>query len=159
MMLLSNSAITLSWKMILRLFSMTVLRIVLIRCWIRLNHGDHVVAIKKASGCIHPLASRVLPHIGPILSYPQQQPNGLVAGSMDLVTILVKNAPIDVLKAAYQVLFDPVVRIALQSNDHSEIVRVALERIIFLKNAEAVVQRQIIWSDLTQDMKTEFLML
>ncbi|KAL6507160.1 hypothetical protein OROHE_022059 [Orobanche hederae] len=42
---------------------------------------------------------------------PQQQPDGLVAGSMDLVTILVKNSPIDVLKAAYQVLFDPVVRL------------------------------------------------
>ncbi|KAL6579271.1 hypothetical protein OROMI_009487 [Orobanche minor] len=108
-----------------------------------------------------------------ILSNPQQQPDGLVDGSLDLVTILVKlrttfyimtgvcnmikrvlgiviciiwqNAPIDVLKAAYQVLFDPVVRIVLQNNDHSEMqVRVTLERRIFLKNAEAVVQRQII---------------
>lgn len=37
-------------------------------------------------------------------------------------------------------------------------VRVALERRIFLKNAEAVVQRRIIWSDLTHEMKIEFLM-
>ncbi|KAL6572637.1 hypothetical protein OROMI_013595 [Orobanche minor] len=55
-----------------------------------------------------------------VIFQPQQQPDGLVDGSMDLVTILVKNAPIDVLKATYQVLFDPIVRIVLQSNDHSE---------------------------------------
>ncbi|KAL0424819.1 UNVERIFIED_CONTAM: hypothetical protein Sradi_1016700 [Sesamum radiatum] len=77
-------------------------------------------AIKIAPGCIHPLVSRVLPYIGPILSNPQQQPDGLVAGSLDLVTMLVKNAPIDVVKAVYQVSFDPVVRIVLQSDDHSE---------------------------------------
>ncbi|KAL6562994.1 hypothetical protein OROHE_005581 [Orobanche hederae] len=50
----------------------------------------------------------------------QPQQHGLVARSLDLVIILVKNAPIDVLKAAYQVSFVPVVRIVLQSNDHSE---------------------------------------
>ncbi|KAL0463669.1 UNVERIFIED_CONTAM: hypothetical protein Slati_0254500, partial [Sesamum latifolium] len=77
-------------------------------------------ANKNAPGCIHPLVSRVLPYIGPILSNPQQQPDGLVAGSLDLVTMLVKNAPIDVVKAVYQVSFDPVVRIVLQSEDHSE---------------------------------------
>ncbi|KAL6555521.1 hypothetical protein OROHE_007193 [Orobanche hederae] len=55
-----------------------------------------------------------------VIFQPQQQPGGLVAGSMDLVTILVKNSPINVLKAAYQVFFDPVVRIVLQTNDHSE---------------------------------------
>ncbi|KAL6570146.1 hypothetical protein OROMI_014660 [Orobanche minor] len=57
---------------------------------------------------------------------PQQQPDGLVAGSMDLVTILVKNAPTDVLKAAYQVLFYTVVRIVLQSNDHSRMQKLSL---------------------------------
>ncbi|KAL3647052.1 hypothetical protein CASFOL_008020 [Castilleja foliolosa] len=51
---------------------------------------------------------------------PQQQPDGLAAGSLDLVTMLVKNAPIDVVKAVYQVSFDPVVRIVLQSTDNSE---------------------------------------
>ncbi|GFQ01727.1 importin-9 [Phtheirospermum japonicum] len=77
-------------------------------------------SIKKAPGCIHPVVSRALPYIGPILSNPQQQPDGLVAGSLDLVTMLVKNAPIDVVKAVYQVSFDPVVRIVLQTNDNSE---------------------------------------
>ncbi|KZV50076.1 importin-9 [Dorcoceras hygrometricum] len=77
-------------------------------------------AIKNATGCIHPLLSRVLPYIRPILSNPHQQPDGLVAASLDLVTMLVKNAPIDVVKAVHQVSFDSVVRIVLQSNDHSE---------------------------------------
>ncbi|XP_047964130.1 importin-9 [Salvia hispanica] len=77
-------------------------------------------AIKNSPGCIHPLVSRILPYVGPILSNPQQQPEGLVAGSLDLVTMLVKNAPIDVVKAAYQVSFESVVSIVLQTNDHSE---------------------------------------
>ncbi|KAF3628037.1 putative protein VAC14 -like protein [Capsicum annuum] len=51
---------------------------------------------------------------------PQQQPEGLVAASLDLVTMLLKNAPTDVVKAVYEVSFDPVVRIVLQSDDHSE---------------------------------------
>lgn len=77
-------------------------------------------AIKNSPGCIHPLTSRVLPYIGPILNKPQQQPDGLVAGSLDLVTMLLKNAPIDVVKALHDVCFDAVIRIVLQSDDHSE---------------------------------------
>ncbi|KAL6558090.1 hypothetical protein OROMI_018440 [Orobanche minor] len=45
-------------------------------------------AIKKASGCIYLLASEFYRISGQ--SSPQQQPDGLVAGSLDLVTILVK---------------------------------------------------------------------
>ncbi|KVH96324.1 Armadillo-like helical [Cynara cardunculus var. scolymus] len=56
-------------------------------------------AIKNAPGCIHPLVSRVLPYVGPILN---------------------KNAPSDVVKAVYEVCFDPVIRTVLQSDDHSE---------------------------------------
>ncbi|XP_050275900.1 uncharacterized protein LOC126717941 isoform X1 [Quercus robur] len=77
-------------------------------------------AIKNSPGCIHPLTSRVLPYIGPILNKPQQQPDGLVAGSLDLVTMLLKNAPIDVVKAVHDVCFDGVIWIVLQSDDHSE---------------------------------------
>ncbi|KAK9276415.1 hypothetical protein L1049_005948 [Liquidambar formosana] len=77
-------------------------------------------AIKNTPGCIRPLVSRILPYIGPILNKPQQQPDGLVAGSLDLVTMILKNAPSDVVKAVYDVCFDPVVRIVLQSDDHSE---------------------------------------
>ncbi|CAL8095982.1 unnamed protein product [Prunus armeniaca] len=51
---------------------------------------------------------------------PQQQPDGLVAGSVDLVTMLLKNAPIDVVKTVYDACFDTVIRIVLQSDDHSE---------------------------------------
>ncbi|KAG5603718.1 hypothetical protein H5410_025210 [Solanum commersonii] len=56
-------------------------------------------AIKNAPGCIHPVVSRVLPYIGPILN---------------------NSAPTDIVKAVYEVSFDPVVRIVLQSDDHSE---------------------------------------
>ncbi|KAG9156858.1 hypothetical protein Leryth_020167 [Lithospermum erythrorhizon] len=77
-------------------------------------------AIRNAPGCFHPLASRVLPYIHPILNNPQQQPDGLVAGSLDLATMLLNNAPTDVVKGVYEVTFDLVIRIILQTDDHSE---------------------------------------
>ncbi|XP_030483084.2 uncharacterized protein LOC115699697 [Cannabis sativa] len=77
-------------------------------------------ALKNAPGCIHPLVSRILPYIGPILNNPQQQPDELVAGSLDLVTMLLKNSAVDVVKAVYDVCFDAIIRIVLQSDDHSE---------------------------------------
>ncbi|KAJ8637202.1 hypothetical protein MRB53_011469 [Persea americana] len=77
-------------------------------------------AIKSAPGCMWPLVSRILPSIGPILEKPQQQPIGLVAGSLDLLTMLLKSAPVDMVKALFDVCFDPVVRLVLQSDDHSE---------------------------------------
>ncbi|CAK7326472.1 unnamed protein product [Dovyalis caffra] len=75
-----------------------------------ISHGDYGglrgktivmvgVAMKNAPGGIHPLVSRILPHIGPILN---------------------KNAPRDVIKAMYDTCFDAVIRIVLQSDDHSE---------------------------------------
>lgn len=76
--------------------------------------------LKNAPGCIRPLVSRVLPYVWPVLNKPQQQPDGLVAGSVDLVTMLLKNAPIDVVKTVYDACFDTVIRIVLQSDDHSE---------------------------------------
>ncbi|KAG5051633.1 hypothetical protein JHK87_003831 [Glycine soja] len=72
-------------------------------------------AIKSIPGCVHPLVSRILPSIGPILNKPQEQADGLVAGSLDL------NAPADVVKAIYDVSFNAVINIILQSDDHSEI--------------------------------------
>ncbi|QCD89874.1 Armadillo-type fold [Vigna unguiculata] len=77
--------------------------------------------IKSIPGCIHPLVSRILPYVGPILNKPQEQTEGLVAGSLDLVTMLLKNAPADVVKAIYDVSFNAVIKITLQSDDHSEI--------------------------------------
>ncbi|XP_039044693.1 importin-9-like [Hibiscus syriacus] len=77
-------------------------------------------AIKNTPGCFLPLASRILPYIGPVLNKRQQQPDGLVAGSLDLLTMLLKNAPTDVVKAAYDACFDAIIRIILESDDHSE---------------------------------------
>ncbi|KAI9085743.1 hypothetical protein K1719_032349 [Acacia pycnantha] len=82
-------------------------------------------AIKSIPGCLHPLVSRILPYVGPILSKPQEQADGLVAESLDLVAMLLKatfyRIPIDVAKAIYDVCFDATIRIVLQSDDHSEI--------------------------------------
>ncbi|KAK7348836.1 hypothetical protein VNO80_23551 [Phaseolus coccineus] len=79
------------------------------------------LTIKSIPGCIHPLVSRILPYVGPILNKPQEQTEGLVAGSLDLVTMLLKNAPADVVKAIYDVSFNAIIKIILQSDDHSEI--------------------------------------
>ncbi|KAK6921832.1 hypothetical protein RJ641_012339 [Dillenia turbinata] len=83
--------------------------------FISIDAIDVLEAIKNAPGCICPLVSRVMPSIQPILDKPQQQPDGLVAGSLDL------NAPTDVVKVVHDACFDPVIRIVLQSEDHSEL--------------------------------------
>ncbi|XP_043701110.1 importin-9 isoform X2 [Telopea speciosissima] len=88
--------------------------------FISIDAVDVLEAIKNSPGCIHPLVSRILPSIGPILEKPRQQPDGLVAGSIDLVTMLLKNAPIDIMKAVYDVCFNSVIQIILRSDDHSE---------------------------------------
>ncbi|CAI9096342.1 OLC1v1032456C3 [Oldenlandia corymbosa var. corymbosa] len=81
---------------------------------------DVLEAIKDAPGCIHPLVSRVLPFTTPILTKPHQQPDGLVSGSLDLLTMLSKNASKDVVRAIAEVSFSPIARIVLQSDDHTE---------------------------------------
>ncbi|CAM9001998.1 unnamed protein product [Rhodiola kirilowii] len=88
--------------------------------FISIDAVEVLEAIKDAPGCIHPLVTRVLPYVGPILNKPHQQPEGLVAGSLELVTMLLKNAPGDVIKAIYNVCFNPVVRIIFVSDDHGE---------------------------------------
>ncbi|XP_026658254.1 importin-9 isoform X2 [Phoenix dactylifera] len=77
-------------------------------------------AIKNAPGCIRPLVSRILPCVGSILEKPQSQPAGLVAGSLDLLTMILKNAPLDVVKAVFDICFNHTIHIILQSDDHGE---------------------------------------
>ncbi|XP_068637153.1 uncharacterized protein [Aristolochia californica] len=77
-------------------------------------------AIKFAPGCIHPLVSRIVPSIGPILENPKHQPDGLVAASLDLLTMLLKKAPVDVVKGVYDASFNHVIQVILQTDDHSE---------------------------------------
>lgn len=89
--------------------------------FISIDAVEVLEAIKDVQGCLHPLVSRVLPCIGPILANPQQQPTGLVAGTLDLLTMLLKNAPSDVVKIIHDVCFSSVVSIILQSDDHSEL--------------------------------------
>ncbi|CAN6448698.1 unnamed protein product [Victoria cruziana] len=89
--------------------------------FISIDAVEVLEAIKDMPGCLQPLVSRVLPSIRPILRNPHQQPEGLVAGSLDLLTMLIKKAPSDVVKQAYDACFDLVVQITLQSEDHGEI--------------------------------------
>ncbi|GER42263.1 importin [Striga asiatica] len=79
-----------------------------------------VQAIIKVSGCTRSLVFKASPYIEPILNSPQQERDGLVAGSLDLVTMLIKNAPVEVVKALFQVSFHPVVIIVLQSTDYGK---------------------------------------
>ncbi|THU58040.1 hypothetical protein C4D60_Mb03t09960 [Musa balbisiana] len=51
---------------------------------------------------------------------PQSQPVGLVAGSLDLLIMLLKSAPLDVVKAIFDACFNLVIQIVLQSDDHAE---------------------------------------
>uniref|UniRef100_A0A0D6QYM5 Importin N-terminal domain-containing protein n=1 Tax=Araucaria cunninghamii TaxID=56994 RepID=A0A0D6QYM5_ARACU len=89
--------------------------------FISIDAVEVLEAIKDVPGCLHPLVSRVLPSIGPILANPQQQPTGLVAGTLDLLTMLLKNAPVEVVKVIHDVCFHSVIAIILQSDDHSEL--------------------------------------
>ncbi|KAH7672194.1 Importin-beta N-terminal domain-containing protein [Dioscorea alata] len=77
-------------------------------------------AIKNAPGCMHSFILRVVPSIKSILEKPQLQSEGLVAGSLDLLTMILKNAPIDLVKAVFEICFHPTVQILLESHDHGE---------------------------------------
>jgi hypothetical protein len=52
---------------------------------------------------------------------PHQQPEGLASGSLDLLTMLLKGAPSDIVKTAYDFCFAAVIRIVLHSEDHGEL--------------------------------------
>ncbi|KAE9446082.1 hypothetical protein C3L33_22005, partial [Rhododendron williamsianum] len=75
---------------------------------------------------------------------PQQQSDGLVAGALDLVTMLLKasetwNAPTDVVKAVYDTCFDSAIRIILQTDDHSELQNATECLAYFLSGAKQEV--------------------
>ncbi|XP_020264447.1 importin-9 isoform X2 [Asparagus officinalis] len=88
--------------------------------FISIDAVEVLEAIKNAPGCIRPLVSRILPSVGAILDKPQLQPAGLVAGSLDLMTMILKSAPADVVKAVFDVCFNPVIQVILESDDHGE---------------------------------------
>ncbi|XP_024534620.1 importin-9 isoform X1 [Selaginella moellendorffii] len=80
-----------------------------------------IEAVKNAPGCMEPLAARVLPAITGVLCQPRSQQEGQVAGALDLLTMLVKNAPLSILKHAHHALFTSIIDIVLQTNDDSEL--------------------------------------
>ncbi|PWZ05620.1 Importin-9 [Zea mays] len=88
--------------------------------FISIDAVEVLEAIKNAPGCLQPLVSRILPTIGSILVKPKVQPDGLVAGSLDLLTMVLKNAPVAVVKAVFDTCFVSTVQIVLESDDHGE---------------------------------------
>ncbi|XP_058228095.1 uncharacterized protein LOC131336324 [Rhododendron vialii] len=107
--------------------------------FISIDAVEVLEAIKNSPGCIQPLVSRVLPFVGPIMNKPRQQSEGLVAGALDLVTMLLKNAPTDVVKAIYDTCFDSAIRIVLQTDDHSELQNATECLAYFLSGAKQEV--------------------
>ncbi|KAI0504408.1 hypothetical protein KFK09_015360 [Dendrobium nobile] len=77
-------------------------------------------AIKDAPGCMQPLVSRILPSIASILENPRNQPDGLLAGSFDLLTMILKSAPVEVVKAVFDRCFNSTIQVVLESDDHGE---------------------------------------
>uniref|UniRef100_A0A0E0LAC8 Importin N-terminal domain-containing protein n=1 Tax=Oryza punctata TaxID=4537 RepID=A0A0E0LAC8_ORYPU len=88
--------------------------------FISIDAVEVLEAIKNAPGCLEPLVSRILPTIGSILKKPKIQQNGLVAGSLDLLTMILKNAPTTVVKAIFDTCFTSIIQIVLESDDHGE---------------------------------------
>ncbi|TVU11657.1 hypothetical protein EJB05_45254 [Eragrostis curvula] len=88
--------------------------------FISIDAVEVLEAIKNAPGCLQPLVSRILPTIGSILEKPKIQPDGLVAGSLDLLTMVLKNAPTVVVKAVFDTCFISTILIVLESDDHGE---------------------------------------
>ncbi|KAK3132178.1 hypothetical protein QOZ80_6AG0516960 [Eleusine coracana subsp. coracana] len=88
--------------------------------FISIDTVEVLEAIKNAPGCLQPLVSRILPTIGSILGKPKIQPDGLVAGSLDLLTMILKNAPPIVVKAVFDTCFISTILIVLESDDHGE---------------------------------------
>ncbi|KAL4375412.1 hypothetical protein AHAS_Ahas05G0279200 [Arachis hypogaea] len=119
--------------------------------FISIDALEVIEAVKGVPGCIHPLVSRILPYIGPILNKPQEQADGLVAGSLDLLTMLLKNAPNDVVKAIYDVCFSAIIRIILQSDDHSEIQNATECLSAFISGGREQV---LVWGDFGSTMRS-----
>uniref|UniRef100_A0A0E0HNZ3 Importin N-terminal domain-containing protein n=1 Tax=Oryza nivara TaxID=4536 RepID=A0A0E0HNZ3_ORYNI len=88
--------------------------------FISIDAVEVLEAIKNAPGCLEPLVSRILPTIGSILEKPKIQQNGLAAGSLDLLTMILKNAPTTVVKAIFDTCFTSIIQIVLESDDHGE---------------------------------------
>ncbi|XP_020590450.1 importin-9 isoform X2 [Phalaenopsis equestris] len=78
-------------------------------------------AIKNAPGCMQPLVTRIIPSIASILENPRNQTGGLLAGSFDLLTMILKGAPVEVVKAVFDNCFNSTIQVVLETDDHGEL--------------------------------------
>ncbi|KAJ7556791.1 hypothetical protein O6H91_05G098700 [Diphasiastrum complanatum] len=89
--------------------------------FISLDAMDVLETLKNVPGCWKPVSSRVLIFITPILANPHNQPTGSVAGALDMLAMLLKHAPLEVVQPAHDMCFKSVIDITTQSEDHSEL--------------------------------------
>ncbi|KAL3699542.1 hypothetical protein R1sor_017564 [Riccia sorocarpa] len=89
--------------------------------FISIDALETLEAIKEVPGCLEPLVARVLPFLATIFANIHQQPTGMIAAALDLLTMLLKKAPKDLVRRTHDVTFLPVVNIVLRSEDNSEL--------------------------------------
>ncbi|RLM65862.1 importin-9 isoform X2 [Panicum miliaceum] len=111
--------------------------------FISIDAVEVLEVIKNAPGCLQPLVSRILPTIGSILGKPKIQSDGLVAGSLDLLTMVLKNAPTVVVKAVFDTCFVSTVQIVLESEDHGEMQNATECLAAFISGGR---QELLVWS-------------
>ena len=68
--------------------------------------------------CLPSLCNRAFPTLGTIISNPSQQPNGLVEAALDIATVLLKRSTPETAALAYGTLYDPIIRLAVENDDH-----------------------------------------
>lgn len=89
--------------------------------FVSINALEVLEELKDTPGCLEPLVSRVLPFVGPVLANRSNQAAGLVAGTIDLLNILLKKSSTEIVQAIYNVAFQALIGLVLQSDDHSEL--------------------------------------
>ncbi|CAI5935172.1 unnamed protein product [Closterium sp. NIES-64] len=90
--------------------------------------SDALEAMADLPACIDSILRKAIPPLSTIFSkvgrggeQPEEQPNGLVAGGMELLTMLLKRTPPPLVRPVFDALFAPLAAVVLQSDDHTEL--------------------------------------
>ncbi|CAI6000661.1 unnamed protein product [Closterium sp. NIES-64] len=83
--------------------------------------SDALEAMADLPACIDSILRKAIPPLSTIFSKPEEQPNGLVAGGMELLTMLLKRTPPPLVRPVFDALFAPLAAVVLQSDDHTEL--------------------------------------
>ncbi|GJP46501.1 hypothetical protein CLOM_g5781 [Closterium sp. NIES-68] len=83
--------------------------------------SDALEAMADLPACIESILRAAIPPLSAIFAKPEEQPNGLVAGGMELLTMLLKRTPAPLVRPVFDALFAPLATIVLRSDDHTEL--------------------------------------